>query len=215
MRVTGPDQAPARRRPGAAGLRVRVLAGAATEPPSRTGLIEIDLAPGAALPPHAHGDAEAVVYVVAGRARVSSEGRDEEVVGGAAIQLDVGTEVEVVNPGPDRLRLLVAFAPAGFEDRFLGWEEASDDAALVPLRPQAVLNLTGLPRRQRHGTVIGALEALDAGTRLVIVNDHEPNGLHTQLERRYGPRLGWDVRERAGDHVAVAIWLDRASESAA
>jgi len=214
MRVTGPEEAPARRRPGAAGLRVRVLAGAASTPPSRTGLVEIDLAPGAVLPAHAHGDAEAVVYVVAGRARVRSEGRDEQAVGGAAVHLEVGTEVEVLNPGPDRLRLLVAFAPAGFEGRFLGWEEASDDAALVPLRPQAVLNLTGLPRRQRHGTVIGALEALDAGTRLVIVNDHEPNGLRAQLERRYGPRLGWDVRERAGDHVAVAIWLDAASETA-
>jgi hypothetical protein len=48
----------------------------------------------------------------------------------------------------------------------------------------------------------------------VIVNDHEPVALERQLRRRYGPGLGWDVRERSGDRVAVAIWLPASPEPA-
>jgi len=70
----------------------------------------------------------------------------------------------------------------------------------------------GLPRPQRHRTVIATLEALVQGMPLVVVNDHEPNALQPQLERRYGPRLGWDVRERSGDRVGVTIWLSEPHE---
>jgi uncharacterized protein (DUF2249 family) len=46
----------------------------------------------------------------------------------------------------------------------------------------------------------------------VIVNDHEPVALERQLRRRYGAGLGWEVRERSSDRVAVAIWLAAAPE---
>lgn len=49
----------------------------------------------------------------------------------------------------------------------------------------------------------------------MILNDHEQRGLETQLQRRYGPRLGWDVRERTPERVAVAIWLEEAADTAA
>ena len=205
MRVTGPESAPVRRAPGAAGLRVRVLAGPEPELGSRAGLVEIDIAPGRSLPAHAHGDAEALVYVVSGRAGVLSEGRSEEVPGGGVVHLPQGAQVAIANRGVDALRLLVVFSPAGFERCFLGWDAAPGESAEAPDEPRALLDLTGLPRPQRHRTVIAALEALAQGTALVIVNDHEPNALQRQLERRYGSRLGWDLRERSGDRVAVAI----------
>ena len=72
---------------------------------------------------------------------------------------------------------------------------------------RAILDLTGLPRRQRHRTVIAALEALDPGTRLVVVNDHEPTGLRIQLQRLYGGRLGWEARGGAGERIVVALRL--------
>lgn len=90
----------------------------------------------------------------------------------------------------------------------------TDDASCrpapgAPLGPgEAVLDLTGLQRPQRHAVVIGALEALRGGTPLVIVNDHEPKGLQRQLERRYDARLGWEVRERVGERFTVAIRLN-------
>src|SRR5688500_1371898 len=72
---------------------------------------------------------------------------------------------------------------------------------------RAILDLTGLPRPQRHRTVMAALEALDPGTRLVVVNDHEATGLRIQLQRRYGGRLGWDARGGAGGRFVVALRL--------
>lgn len=92
----------------------------------------------------------------------------------------------------------------------------SDQDAPVDDGPEghATLDLCNLPRPQRHRTVIAALEALDAGTRLVIINDHAPLGLKAQLERRYGDRLGWDDLELGVERARVALWL-RASDGAA
>jgi len=208
MRVTGPESTPVRRAPRAAGLRARVLAGPGPDLASETGLVEIVIAPGRSLPAHAHGEAETLVYVVSGRARVVSGDRSEEVLGGGVVHLPPATEVAVTNCGVDTLRLLVVFSPAGFEEGFLAWEAAPPEDE----EERALLDLTGLPRPQRHKTVIAALEALRPGTPLVIVNDHEPAGLKRQLDRRYEARLGWDVRERTGDRVAVAIWLDHPPE---
>jgi uncharacterized protein (DUF2249 family)/quercetin dioxygenase-like cupin family protein len=191
---------------------VRVLAGPEPELGSRAGLVEIDIAPGRSFPAHAHGDAAALFYVVTGRAGFLSEGRSEEVLGGGVVHLSRGTQVAIANRGVDALRLLVVFSPAGFERGFLGWDAAPGERADAPEEPRALLDLTGLPRPQRHRTVIAALEALAHGTPLVIVNDHEPDALQRQLERRYGPRLGWDLRERSGDRAAVAIWLDEPRE---
>lgn len=86
--------------------------------------------------------------------------------------------------------------------------EADQDASVAEAaQERATLDLRNLPRPQRHRTVIGALEALDAGTPLVIINDHVPHGLKTQLERRYGDRLGWDDLELGDTLARVAMWL--------
>jgi uncharacterized protein (DUF2249 family) len=83
----------------------------------------------------------------------------------------------------------------------------SRDDTESPIEERAILDLTGLPRRQRHRTVIATLEALDPGTRLVVVNDHEPTGLRIQLQRRYEGRLRWESRGGAGGRFVVAIRL--------
>jgi uncharacterized protein (DUF2249 family) len=175
-------------------------------------MVEIDIAPGRSLPAHDQGAAEAVAYVVSGRARVLSGQSSAEVPGGGVVHLPRGTPVTITNIGVDTLRLLAVFSPAGFERVFLAWHPAPSEGAEASREPRALLDLTGLPRPQRHRTVIAALEALAPTTPLVIVNDHEPNALRRQLERRYGPHLGWEVRERSGDRVAVAVWLDEPRE---
>jgi uncharacterized protein (DUF2249 family)/quercetin dioxygenase-like cupin family protein len=212
MRVTAPEDAPARRRRRAGGLRVRVLAGPEPELSSRAGLVEIEIAPGRSLPAHDHGAAEAVVYVVSGRASFVSGTSSDEVPAGGVVHLPPGTQVAITNGGVDTLRLLAVFSPAGFERVFLAWDSAPGEDTEASDEPRALLDLTGLPRPQRHRTVIATLEALEPGTPLVIVNDHEPRALRRQLERRYGPHLGWELRERSGDRVAAAIWLDESRE---
>lgn len=211
MRLIDARAAGVHQAPRAAGLRARVLVGAEPTVRARCGLAEIDVAPGRSLPAHAHGDAETVIYVVRGRGRVVGEGSAVEVRGGDAIQVPVGERVAVTNLGADTLRLVAVFAPAGFERTLGEWPRATD-AGPGDESPSALLDLTGLPRPQRHRTVVAALEALDAGTPLVVVSDHEPRALRRQLERRYGPRLGWDPRENSCDRVAVAIWLEESEE---
>jgi uncharacterized protein (DUF2249 family)/quercetin dioxygenase-like cupin family protein len=207
MRVVGSGGIPARRAPRGAGLRARVLAGPGPDLAAGIGMVEIAIAPGRSLPAHAHGDAETVVHVVSGRARFLSGERHEEVVGGGVVHLPAGTRVAVTNSGVDVLRLLAVFSPAGFEREFLDWPAATEGGDGWSDDPQALLDLRGLPRPQRHRTVIATLEALEHGTPLVVVSDHEPDALRRQLERRYGGRLGWDVRERSAGRVAVAVWL--------
>jgi quercetin dioxygenase-like cupin family protein len=136
MRVVRPDEAPARRAPGGLGLRTRVLAGPAPLPAAEVGMVEVEVAPGAGLPTHAHGDAEAVVYVVAGRARLGGPDGEEEVAGGGAVHIPRGEPVAVTNAGADTLRLIAVFSPAGFERRFLGWDvrERTADRVAVGIR---------------------------------------------------------------------------------
>jgi uncharacterized protein (DUF2249 family) len=79
------------------------------------------------------------------------------------------------------------------------------DAAARDAR--VLVDLTGLPRPQRHRVVIATLEVVDPGVSLLIVDDHEAGGLRALLQRRYGARLGWDDMGRSGDRVAVSIRL--------
>lgn len=122
MRAIGPEDAPARRSPAGFGQRVRALASRAPGLAVRTGMVEVDVAPGAAVSSHDHGYAEAVVYVVAGSARFSSGGRSEPVAGGGLVHVPLGEEVAIANAGPDTLRLLVVLTPGGHERRFLDWD---------------------------------------------------------------------------------------------
>lgn len=209
MRISRAGDAPPRRAPGGVGLRARVLAGAAPQLASEAGMAEIDIAPGAALRAWAHDEAEALVYVVEGRARFICDGRSEEVAGGGVVRVPRLMEVAIANAGVGGLRLLVVFSPSGVERRLLRWMPIEGRHPAPGAEPRALLDLTALPRPQRQPTVIGALEALDEGTTLVVVTDHEPDALQRELERRYGPRLRWEVRERTGDRVVVAIWLDQ------
>lgn len=77
----------------------------------------------------------------------------DELVGGAVVHLARGAPVAVANLGVEALRLLVVLAPAGFERAFLGWQPAADAPAADPGGRHALLDLTRLPRRQRHRTV--------------------------------------------------------------
>jgi hypothetical protein len=65
MRVTGPEGAPSRIRRALKGSGRGCLQ-APSRPRLGTGPVEVELAPDASLPAHAHGQAETLVYVVSG-----------------------------------------------------------------------------------------------------------------------------------------------------
>ncbi|MGD9695624.1 MAG: DUF2249 domain-containing protein [Thermoleophilia bacterium] len=170
--------------------------------PPGTRVVRIALPASAALPAHDHGDRDLTLVALAGAARVSWDGDEAELSPGVSVAIPGDRRVSVTNPGSGEARLLAVLVPAG--DRVQACGPAPGDG---DLSSEALLDLTGLPRPQRHRLVIAALEALDAGSRLVIVNDHEPVGLRRQLERRYAERLGWEGRESAEARAVVAIWL--------
>lgn len=57
------------------------------------------------------------------------------------------------------------------------------------------LDVRGLPTWERHPRIRAAFEALDDGTTLTIVTDHEPRPLRLQFEQLYPERYVWLQRQ--------------------
>lgn len=67
--------------------------------------------PGQTQDAHAHGESDKVYVVLEGRGSVRVGDGEQEVGPGSAILAPAGEPHGVVNPGPDRLRVLVFMAP--------------------------------------------------------------------------------------------------------
>jgi quercetin dioxygenase-like cupin family protein len=67
--------------------------------------------PGQAQAGHRHTVGDKLYYVLAGRARIRVGADEREVQPGALVCAPAGEEHGVVNPGPERLALLVVMAP--------------------------------------------------------------------------------------------------------
>lgn len=60
---------------------------------------------------HAHADSDKVYYVIEGRGRLRVGDTERDVDAGTAVLAPAGEPHGVVNPGPQRLKLLVFMAP--------------------------------------------------------------------------------------------------------
>jgi len=96
-------------------LRVRPLLYSRNVKHRRFYLGLLQISPGAAMPAHAHLEAEQV-YVLSGRAAVSAGSSTRKVGPGQAIHLGPGTRHKVVVKS--RMKVLQLYAPAGPEQRF-------------------------------------------------------------------------------------------------
>jgi uncharacterized protein (DUF2249 family) len=61
----------------------------------------------------------------------------------------------------------------------------------------------GIARRFRHAAIFGALDALNPGETLRLLNDHDPLPLLAQLEQRYGDELLVQYRAREAGGVVI------------
>jgi quercetin dioxygenase-like cupin family protein len=60
---------------------------------------------------HVHGDQDKICYVLEGRGRFSLDGVEETLGPGEAVVARAGASHGIVNPGPDRLLVLVVVTP--------------------------------------------------------------------------------------------------------
>ncbi|MGL6110588.1 MAG: DUF2249 domain-containing protein [Rubrivivax sp.] len=68
-------------------------------------------------------------------------------------------------------------------------------ATLIPL------DLRAIAPRERHNRVLDDFAALQTGESLQLLSDHDPQPLHTQLERRHVGQLAWAALE-----AGPALW---------
>jgi quercetin dioxygenase-like cupin family protein len=85
----------------------------------------ISFASGASVPPHTR-DVEEFIYVIEGVATIVACGEKFVLRSGDAIYLPAGTEHQHINEGPESLRQIYVFSPAGPEQGVRQWPLAAD-----------------------------------------------------------------------------------------
>lgn len=79
----------------------------------------------------------------------------------------------------------------------------------MPLEPinenEQTIDLRLLPPGQRHALVFGAFDRLDHNGGMILVNDHDPQPLHYQLEKLFAGTLSWEYLEQGPDVWRVRI----------
>jgi quercetin dioxygenase-like cupin family protein len=91
-----------------------------------------DLAPGKEIVPHRHPNADEILFVHAGSARVHLGASEREVHAGATVFIPAGTRIAVSNIGSDGISVAVAFSAPGFED-FMRATSVREGEKNVPL----------------------------------------------------------------------------------
>lgn len=112
-----------RRSAFANGPIARVLVGA--EAGLRSGLVEVVIPPGGAMPEHDHGSSEVLVVVLGGQARMTTveDGMATQLQSGSVVAIPIGERVTVENRGDEDVRMLVAVTPPSFAEVLAAWPE--------------------------------------------------------------------------------------------
>lgn len=72
------------------------------------------------------------------------------------------------------------------------------------------LDVRTLPPVRRHPTIFQALDALDVGGRIRLVNDHDPKPLYYQLQAERPGQFGWEYQEAGPERWVVLITREAA-----
>lgn len=89
--------------------------------------------------------------------------------------------------------------------------EAHEDSSLLVIRAGQAeaapeeLDLRPVPRPQRHPMIFAKFDALAVGESLVLVNDHDPVPLHTQMDRLRPGQLGWEYMMRGPEIFRIRL----------
>jgi uncharacterized protein (DUF2249 family)/quercetin dioxygenase-like cupin family protein len=128
----------------------------------------------------------------------------EHAANGLVTVYSVGGEVlfyegeECCNMVPGKLIRLVPGRPHRLEAKqdsrlLVTMIKPSDATAWNALAPRGrALDLRRTPRERRHSLVFYAFDRLTVGESFVLVNDHDPQPLHVQMEQLRPGELAWE-----------------------
>ncbi len=75
-----------------------------------------------------------------------------------------------------------------------------------------LIDVRTLAPQQRHATIFGRFDALLPGESLQLVNDHDPQPLHRQLQSRSGGQFQWTYLEEGPAQWRVQITKQEAAQ---
>ncbi|QGX94368.1 DUF2249 domain-containing protein [Haloplanus rallus] len=117
---------------------------------------------------------------------------------------------EVVESEPGRCRVRIT-KDASVDASSTADESAdADGVSAAPADDESIdvieeLDVRDLPPAQRHERIFDAYDALDPGTGVVVVNDHDPKPLYHQFDAEAGPAFRWEYRARDPGEFRVLI----------
>lgn len=148
-------------------------------------VVLVSLRAGQSLPEHA-ANGLVTIYSVGGRVLFYEGAECCDMVPGTLIRLAPGLSHRV--EAKEDSRLLVTMI------------KPSDASAWNALAPGGrTLDLRQTPRERRHSTVFYAFDTLGTGESFLLVNDHDPQPLHAQMEQLRPGELAWEY-EVQGPH---------------
>ncbi len=108
-----------------------------------------DIAPGQAIPPHRHPDADEILFIHAGTGVAMLAGRNATVSAGAVIYMPRNTSVRLRNTGSGPLRIVAIFSQPGYEEYMRDISVAEGEAPI----PLSMAELTAI-RSRHHAHVV-------------------------------------------------------------
>ncbi|MFN7998485.1 MAG: DUF2249 domain-containing protein [Bryobacteraceae bacterium] len=154
-------------------------------------VVLVSLRAGQSLPEHA-ANGLVTVYSVGGRVLFYEGDECCDMVPGKLIRLAPGRPHRLEAKEDSRL-LVTMIKPV----------EASTWTALAPRG--RVLDLRQTPRERRHSTVFYAFDALTVGESFFLVNDHDPQPLHAQMEQLRPGELSWEYELRGPSEFRIKL----------
>lgn len=76
------------------------------------------------------------------------------------------------------------------------------------------IDVRQIPLAERHARIFAAFDALDEGSSMIVVTDHEPRPLRFQFDQRYGGRIVWSQRHFGIGRWEATLWRVPASSEA-
>jgi quercetin dioxygenase-like cupin family protein len=103
-------------------------------------VLTADLAPGGEIPAHKHPEADEILFLQRGTARVHLGDTVREVHAGATVFIPAGTWISVSNIGKDAIEAVGIFSAPGFEDymRAASVREGEKNVPLSPAEDEAL-----------------------------------------------------------------------------